>query len=312
MKRRMLADLFAVDRPGAVLEEVCAFLQQNSTSFDPETLRRIYRATLSLYQGKWPGYRACNTDYHDFAHVAEVFLAMARLIHGALLQNRQFSKQQIHAALAAAILHDSGYIQEIDDPEDSGAVHRDVHETRSISFIGRHGHALGLFGAEIDAGQSLIECTVMRTETSSIAFPSDGIELLGKMLAVSDLVAQLSEQTYLEKLSLLHAEDSASACPRYGGEVDVIRKAIAFYRLADRRIENSLGNWHAYMEAHFSERWGRPENLYREAIARQKQRLEAILSKPEKDPRPDLRRTDTLRKTRNMYMLSNDADFVQP
>ena len=308
MNQRILADLFAVERPDAVLEEVCAFLERDSIRFDAGLVRGLYRSCLSLYWGRFPGYRACSTAYHDFAHAAEVFLAMARLMHGAVLQQQHFSRQQVHAALAAAIFHDSGYILSLEEPAASGAVHRDSHERRSIEFIGRHGSRLGLTEAEIAAGQSLIQCTVMRHEVSSAAFESAGTELLGRMLAVSDLVAQLSEQTYLEKLTLLHLEDAASGSPQFAGELDAIRKAVEFYHVAFRRIETTLPDWHRCSRRHFAAAWGQSRNLYQEAIARQKRRLEVILAMPGDDPRPHLRRRGCLDKTRSVYTSTGEHE----
>ena len=36
----------------------------------------------ALYSGEFPGFRACDTGYHDIQHVLDVTLAMARLLDG--------------------------------------------------------------------------------------------------------------------------------------------------------------------------------------------------------------------------------------
>jgi len=312
MNRRTLADLFPVNQPESVLEEVCAFLRRAPTGFDPSPLRLIYVEALRLYQGKWAGYRACDTAYHDFTHVAGVFLAMARLIHGALLQKRRFGHSLTRASLAAAILHDSGYILAEDEPEGSGAAHKHIHEKRSMVFLERHGQALGLPEAEISAGQVMIRCTYMKVDPSSVVFRSGEIASLGRMLAVADLVAQLSEPTYLEKLPLLQAEDAASSAPQYAGETDVIRKAVDFYPVAERRLARAVPDWERLMQAHFAARWGISENLYREAIARQKQWLESNLAKPGGDTRRHLRRMGTLNRTRRVYASGHARLAAEP
>jgi predicted HD phosphohydrolase len=43
--------------------------------------------------------------------VTDCSLATVRLIHGALEAGRDFSDRQIHQGVAAALLHDVGYLQ---------------------------------------------------------------------------------------------------------------------------------------------------------------------------------------------------------
>ena len=92
MKQRILADLFAVDRPEAVLEEVCAFLQLDSIPFDAALVRRLYRACLSLYQGNWPGYRdgRLTVAFEGVEYEALVYLAEPDYVDPALRPYRWY------------------------------------------------------------------------------------------------------------------------------------------------------------------------------------------------------------------------------
>ena len=45
-------------------------------------LEQAFDDVVRLYRGEYPGYRACDTQYHDLQHVLEVTLAMARLLDG--------------------------------------------------------------------------------------------------------------------------------------------------------------------------------------------------------------------------------------
>jgi len=46
----------------------------------PSGLLRVFADIGRLYRGEFPGYHACETDYHDVQHILEVTLAMARLM----------------------------------------------------------------------------------------------------------------------------------------------------------------------------------------------------------------------------------------
>ena len=82
-----ISTLLAVGSTEAVLNEVLEILRMISSDFDTAPVRNVYEAAERLYSGNFSGYRACTTGYHDFRHAVESFLAMSRLIHGAVLDN---------------------------------------------------------------------------------------------------------------------------------------------------------------------------------------------------------------------------------
>ena len=172
MNRRRITDIFQIDSSVTVWSEVIEILRLISSSFQTDSTRRVFNSVNDLYHGNFPGYKACNTGYHDFSHATATFLAMTRLIHGAALDGSLFSASNVVAGLAAAILHDVGYIQEADDREGTGAKHKAIHEQRSMDFLGRHGKAFGLSADEISAGRSLILCTDMQEDIAYIPFAS--------------------------------------------------------------------------------------------------------------------------------------------
>jgi hypothetical protein len=45
-------------------------------------IARAFSDSANLFRGEYPGYRACDTLYHDMQHTLDVTLAMARLING--------------------------------------------------------------------------------------------------------------------------------------------------------------------------------------------------------------------------------------
>jgi hypothetical protein len=243
-----------------------------------------------LYHGNYPGYRACNTGYHDFNHASAVFLAMARLIHGAALDGCVFTEGDIVAGLAGAILHDAGYIQDADDREGTGAKHKANHERRSMEFLSRHGTSFGLSADEIAAGRSIILCTDMQKDIASISFASRQIKFIGKLLAAADLLAQLSDQLYLEKLLYLYHECREAGTGNYTTETDILIKAAPFYDVFEDRLKLLMIKTDRYLKLHFASRSHGDEDLYRVAIEKHKHYLENILSNKGADPLEHLRR----------------------
>ena len=114
-------------------------------------------------------------------------------------------------------------VKEADDREGTGAKHKAIHEQRGMDFLSRHGKALGLSANEISAGRSIILCTDMQEDIASISFASRQIKFLGKLLASADLLAQLSDQIYLDRILSSKDADPHNHLRR-GGIVETVRR----------------------------------------------------------------------------------------
>jgi hypothetical protein len=290
MNRRRITDVFQIDSSETLGSEVIEIFRLISRAFQTDSIRHVFNSVNDLYHGNYPGYRACNTGYHDFNHASAVFLAMARLIHGAALDGCVFTEGDIVAGLAGAILHDAGYIQDADDREGTGAKHKANHERRSMEFLSRHGTSFGLSADEIAAGRSIILCTDMQKDIASISFASRQIKFIGKLLAAADLLAQLSDQLYLEKLLYLYHECREAGTGNYTTETDILIKAAPFYDVLEDRLKLLMIKTDRYLKLHFASRSHGDEDLYRVAIEKHKHYLENILSNKGADPLEHLRR----------------------
>jgi hypothetical protein len=290
MNRRRITDVFQIDSSETLGSEVIEIFRLISRAFQTDSIRYVFNSVNDLYHGNYPGYRACNTGYHDFNHASAVFLAMARLIHGAALDGCVFTEGDIVAGLAGAILHDAGYIQDADDREGTGAKHKANHERRSMEFLSRHGTSFGLSADEIAAGRSIILCTDMQKDIASISFASRQIKFIGKLLAAADLLAQLSDQLYLEKLLYLYHECREAGTGNYTTETDILIKAAPFYDVFEDRLKLLMIKTDRYLKLHFASRSHGDEDLYRVAIEKHKHYLENILSNKGADPLEHLRR----------------------
>jgi hypothetical protein len=301
MAIRRLSDLVQMDSPDAVLNEVLIILHQISPAFNTASIASIFLLTVSLFKGNYPGYRACNTGYHDLQHTTDTFLAMTRLIHGAFLEGKTFTERHIILGLISSLLHDAGYIQREYEIEGTGSRYTANHVQRSIDFLKRDGEKLGLSNEEIANGGTIILYTDLSADISSIRFPSIDVELLSKMLAAADLLAQMADRTYLEKLLFLYHEFREAGVGDYESEVDLLRKTVGFYDLIARRLETMLDSVDRFIIPHLAARWDIHVNLYQEAIENQKTYLRHILDMQDADPRGYLRRSGIVDTVRAKY-----------
>jgi hypothetical protein len=288
-------ELFPVDSPQAVLREVLEILNLISLNPETEKVRRVFGLVEHLYQGKYPGYKACNTGYHDFRHAIDTLLAMSRLIHGTVVAGDSFSARHIYLGMVAAILHDVGYIQEISDRRGTGAKYTVGHEQRSMDFLSRHGAEYELSSEEIAQGRTLIFCTDLGVDISAVLFQSAQIEQLGRMLSAADLMAQLADRFYLEKLLFLYKEHTEAGLGDHQSELSFLHKAVEFYDIFEQRLKTTLSKANEYMQLHFASKWNIDKNLYRQMIEDQKKNLLKIL-KTSTDPVNDLRNGQNFHK----------------
>ena len=296
-----LPKLVPLDSPQAILDEVLAIVDLISPGFDTRPLVSTFSKVENLYKGTFPGYQACNTEYHDSNHVYGVFLATARLLHGACLENNSFSGRQIVLALISALLHDSGYIQESHDTEGTGSKYTANHVQRSMDFLSCHGETFGLSQKDITDSNAIMFCTDLSVDISTIAFSSEKIELLGKILGSADLLAQMADRMYLEKLLFLYYEFKEAGFGDYQSELDLLRKATGFYEAISQRLETTLDATNRFMLSHFTSRWKIKADLYHESIVRQMNYLKQILKNQDFDPRNHLKRDGIVDKVCRKY-----------
>jgi hypothetical protein len=296
-----LYNLIPMDSPQDVLDEAIVILDLISPDFDTAPVTSAFNMVVNLFSGKYPGYRVCNTEYHDLRHTIETFLAMARLIHGAVLDGETFTDRHISLGLIAAFLHDAGYIQEEHDKDGTGSKHTTNHVQRSMDFLERHGSELGLSYEEITDGRAIIIGTDLAVDISTIVFTSDKVELLGKMLGSADMLAQMADRIYLEKLLFLYSEFKEAGIGDYESQVDLLQKTLAFYDFIAQRLKTTLDATDRFVSSHFASRWGTHANLYHVAIAKQRNYLEQILEIQDSDPRAHLRRGGIVDKIRREF-----------
>lgn len=301
MAEIQLANLVQMDSPQAVVDEAITVMAQFCADADPLAIRSAFDQTVSLYQGEWEHTKSCNTDYHDLKHVTDCFLAMVRLFHGAGETGLHFAPRRVYQGLVAALLHDAGYLQDRDDTEGTGAKYTFYHVRRSMDFLQQHFAVFGLQESDIHASMAMIHCTDLNCDLASVPFPDQTTEQIGKMLATADILAQMADRIYLEKLLFLFYELEEARIDDYADELDLMHQSKDFYRRMADRLETQLSSSNRLMVHHFRARWQIDEDLYQKAIDNQRVYLKTILKAVGDDPRNRLRRSRIVEAVKNKY-----------
>lgn len=297
-----LANLVNMGSPQAVLEEAISVVALFSPGTNPQRIRSAFDQTVCLYEGGWNDINGCNTDYHNLNHVTDCFLAMVRLLHGAAISGVRFSRPQIHQGLMAALLHDVGYLQHRDDTLGTGAKFTASHVRRSMDFVQRHFAAFGLEREDVHACMAMIHCTDLNKDLATIPFPDQASQRLGQMLATADILAQMADRTYLEKLLLLYYELDEACIDEFVDALDLLQHSKDFYLQMRGRFETRLASLNRLMIHHFRARWDIDQDLYQAAIEKQQAYLQTILRQIGKeDPLGRLRRNRIVEMVRAKY-----------
>ena len=287
-----LANLVKMDSPRAVLDEALVVLADFFPRANVQALRSAFNQTVALYAKGWKDVSGCNTDYHDRRHVTDCFLAMVRLLHGAAVSGIHFSASQVYQGLVAALLHDVGYLQHSEDTLGTGAKFTASHVRRGMDFIQRHFSAFGLEPSDVHGCMAMIHCTDLSKDLSTIPFSDHATEQLGKMLATADILAQMADRIYLEKLLFLYHELDEACIDNFADEFDLLQHSKDFYVEMIDRFETQLSSFNRLMVHHFKARWDIDQDLYQAAIEKNQSYLWTILNQAgESDPRGRLRRS---------------------
>lgn len=292
-----LSKLIRNSSPESIITEVRKTFCFHYSNRNFDTIYDNFYIIKTLFDGKFPGYKACNTEYHDFTHTLDILLATARLIDGYNLENKPLPILLASALLNSALFHDTGYIQENNDSKGTGAKHTATHVKRSIQFIERHHEAFKIAPDQFLPMNKFILCTDLQIKPDTIAFSSDEEKLSGYILGTSDILSQMSDRDYLEKLLFLFYEFKEAEIKGFNIEFDIIKKTLSFHKLMKKRFSKTFFNVYKYAQSHFKERFMIDRNLYIEAINRNIEYLNVIVKDGSVDFQDKLRRKSFVTKT---------------
>jgi hypothetical protein len=273
----LLAEIVDAGKPKLVLGEVHRTLAGIVEKDDMHRLDQVFSEVQRLFAGRYPGYSKCNTRYHDLEHTTDIFLAMARLIHGAVEAGRAIDRHTILLGLVSTLLHDTGYIQADDDRVGTGAKYTASHIFRSINFAREYLPSRGYSRADYTICRNALLCTGIDNRIGKIPFRTQDEALIGKMLGTSDLLGQMASCRYLEKLPYLYQELVEGEVLKHVSEYDFLVNTTAFHHSTLERFAGDLGGVFALMRDHFRARWRIDRDLYLEAIEENIANLGSVL-----------------------------------
>ena len=256
-----------VEDPGKVRDSVLSLFTARYPGADLAPLRQAFDDFRTLFQGRYPGYLACDTLYHDLRHTLDMTLALARLVDGhdrVAVGPDRLGPRRAMLGVLVALLHDSGYLKRTSETDvENGAVFTKVHVSRSADFIAQYLPRVG-FAEEAALAARLVHFTGYEMDIDDIRVDNPLDRTVGCMVGAADLIGQMSDRMYLEKVHRFLYEEfvwgqiAREVMPdgrevvRYMSADDLIIKTPGFYEYVARaRIDKKLGGVDRYAEAHF-------------------------------------------------------------
>ena len=294
--------LFANSGPDEVWGKATDIVRRINPEYNFFFVRIAFDDIVHLFRGEYAGYAPIRTLYHDLTHTLDVFLCAVRLLHGVHLSGTRLADNEIATIMIATLMHDVGYAQRYNEESGTGAQHTKNHVKRGIEFMRRYIVDQDFPPDLATSLRSIIFCTDPAIAISEINFPDKRTRLLGQIVATADLVGQMSDRTYLEKLLLLHLEFQEAQLNNYENIHDLLRKTHDFYGVTKQKFDGELGGIYTKLSFHFKDWFGVENNYYMESIEKNIAYLSKITALSEENHLSMLRRGGIIKK-----ILTNDA-----
>jgi hypothetical protein len=279
-------DVSDADEVAAVVREI---LESRYPGHDFSAVNRLTGDFSRLYRGDYPGFRACDIQYHNAQHVLDVTLAMARLLDGHDRRHRgaqRLGPELALAGVAAALFHDSGYIRRTRDTRaTNGAAYTRVHIRRGARFMSDYLPTVDLEDM-VGICTRIVHFTGYEVDPRDIEVADTREGRLGALLGTADLIAQMADVEYVRKChDHLYEEfveggmagsngNHSHTGTIYRSREHLLQSTPNFIRTAiDVRLDGHFDSVHRYEADHFDGR-----HLYMDAIQLNYNRLESYLA----------------------------------
>ncbi len=255
--------------------QVSAIVADMAPAHDMGRIDHAFELVSLAYAGQLEGYHELQTLYHNDEHTLEVVLCAARLAHGLHLSGRPLGDDGIDMVVLGGLFHDIGYLKRIGEEEGTGAQFTATHVVRGTEFARRH--LADEPAAFLDGLVNVILVTDHRLPVSRIVFNDEIEELAGLTTGTADLISQMGNRLYLERLLLLFFEFREAGMGGFVDFDDLLEKTAAFYKMTRERLDGELKGLSPYLARHFEQAEGAAVNRYQESIDKNLAYLERIL-----------------------------------
>ena len=257
--------------------QIVSILRQEYGDGPSSRLTRAFWDVVDLYQGRWPDFQACQVGYHTLEHAMDVALASTRIIAGWNREHKsKFPPDMMEAVIVAAMFHDAGYIKEKGDDIGKGGKFTFRHVERGMRMARQYLVSRDWPHEFVEIVVSAIGLTEFHVPVRFSAPISEGApRIAASTVATADLVAQIADIYYMERLPLLldefeeayafEGEDrlKAMGIKRINSLKEMVDGTPDFFRqFVVPRLE-ALGRMDAYLTSFY----GIGRNPYHECIA---------------------------------------------
>lgn len=263
MDNFFLTKLFESGYTDDPMDEILAVLTLMAPGFEKGPLIELHREIGLIFGGDHPDYRQSNTKYHNLGHTYGVVLATVRLFHGLACKGWPVSEDTLAKALYSAYFHDCGLLLKNFEDAATGATYTIGHERRSVFFLADYLKDKKFPVSFISDCSIIIQCTNLGIDPDSLFFPSAEMQLASFAVGSADILAQMADRYYLERLPSLFQEYQEGGVVHYDSARELMEQTSMFYReVVVDRLSRLFGNLTKFMRVHFRERWGVDRNLY--------------------------------------------------
>lgn len=269
------AALGNISDTGEVEAEVGRIVRAFSPGHDLSRVADSFGLLVRAFDGELPGYHKLKTLYHNRSHFNEVVLCTARMLHGLHLAGQGLDADHIDAALIGALMHDAGYLMRDEEASGTGAQFTDSHVPRGVAFA--RAHLADLPPVVLEATAKVILLTDHRHHPDSVAFDNVQQQRAAYATATADLIGQMANREYVERLLLLYFEFEEAQIGGFTDIHDLLEKTAAFYRVTKSRLDQDLRGFASHLTQHFSQQQGAARNFYTESIERNLDYLERVI-----------------------------------
>ena len=274
-----IRQLTANDNPDEVWAKAIDIIRHINPAYDFTLARTAYSDVLRLFRGEYPGYCAIKTPYHNLYHTLDVFLCAVRLAHGVHLSGTPLADKEITWIMLATLMHDIGYAQRLEEESGSGAQYTLTHVGRGIKFMRNYLLEQDFPADYATPVEHLMNSTNPALGFDEIKFPDQRTRMLAQIVGSADIVGQMADRTYLEKLLFLYLEFKEARFDNFASMHDLLRQTKHFYEVTrEKKLDGAFEGVYKKLTFHFKAYVGVENNYYVESIEKNLAYLSKVIA----------------------------------
>ena len=282
MNNYELVQVFTTGKNASWFDECKKLISDFCADIDRDLLAEVYADVFDIYHGQYPGFDISDAKYHDFSHACAATLATTRLFHGLVIDGWNISQTTVEQGIISTLFHDIGWLPSSDESLGGNTPSYENHEERSISFMKHYLVQKGFTTDYCKDCADIVKCTDLEVVPDMLDFRSEGKKIGGYVVGSADLLSQMADRCYLERLPFLFREQGYSALLQFDTPVELFEKTAEFHsKTVMARLEGTFHNVYKSMRSHFRVRWGLDTDLYTDNIQKNLKFLKKIVGECE-------------------------------